>query len=185
MATRREVREAFYSELDSAAAGYNVTVTQEQPNLEEDLPALKHNDLYREVTLNRGNAPTSVTTDADGVQEYTYSSQMEAQFTLTIVTADEQVKEDLYEQVRSYFEAYTHPIKDASDLQTDAYRIEVGDSEPNDMLERSPRARADTLTVNVFFERMFTEDVDPTTDVVQNVDSDNDGTIDNTYTTIQ
>jgi hypothetical protein len=30
---------------------------------------------------------------------------------------------------------------------------------------------------------MFTEDVDPTTDVVQNVDSDNDGTVDNTYTT--
>jgi len=185
MATRRDVREAFYAELASAAAGYDVTVTQEQPNLEEDLPALKHNDLYREVTLNRGNAPTSVTTDADGEQEYTYSSQMEAQFTLTIVAADEQKKEDLYEQVRSYFEAYTHPIKDASDLQMDVYHIEVGDSEPNDMLERSPRARADTLTVNVFFERMFTEDVDPTTDVVQNVDSDNDGTIDETYTTTQ
>lgn len=183
MATRRDVREQFYDELNSAVVGYGVTVTQEQPNLEEDLPAVKHNDLYRKVTINRGNAPTDVTVDADGEQKYTYSSQMEAQFTLTIVSDSEQEKENIYEQVRAYFEAYTHPLKDASSLQTDVYRIEVGDSEPNDMLERSPRARADTLTVNVFFERFFTQDVDPTTDVVQNVDSDNDGTIDNTYTT--
>lgn len=165
MATRRQIREAFYAELATAASEYTVSIGQDEPNSEEELPAIRHNDLYRELRINRGNAPTRVTRDSDGDQEYIYSSQMEAQFTLTVISDDEQEKEDLYEDVRSHFEAYTHPIKDASDLQTDVYRIEVTDAESVDMTDRQPRARGDALEVNVFFERLYTQDVTPTTEV--------------------
>lgn len=185
MATRRDIREAFYAELETAASGHVTasSIGQDHPNSDEDLPAIVHNDDYRHVPMNRSASPTRVTTDTDGEQTYTYSRIVQAQFLVTIVSDDEQEKEDAYEAVRSYFEPYSTPVKDASSLQTDAFRIEVEDATSRDFTDREPASRGDSLAINISFERLYDTDVDPTTTVEQNVDGDNDGTIDETYTT--
>lgn len=184
MATRRQVREAFYAELETAADPHVTNVGQDHPNDDEDLPAIVHNDDYRKVPMNRGQGPTDVTLDGDGNEiEHIFTSLIEAQFVVTVLADDEQVKEDAYEAVRSHFEEYTHPVKDASALQSDVYRIEVQDSSSQDFEEREPIARGDSLSINVSFKRFYAKSVDPTTEVQQNVDADNDGTDDNNYTT--
>lgn len=185
MATRRQVREAFYGELESAANGLVPAgqITQEYPNSEEDFPAIVHNDSYRSVPMNNGTGPAEVTTDSDGEQTYHYVDLMQAQFSLLVVSQDEQEKEDIYEAVRAYFEAYTHPTKDESTIQEDVHRVEVNDATSDDTTERDPPARGDRLSINVGYKRFTDRDVTPTTEVTTNVDADNDGTTDDTYTT--
>jgi hypothetical protein len=204
MATRRAVRESFYDELGSAVGSLVDTgnVSQEEPNSTEDLPAVVHDDDYRPVPMNNKSAATDVATDSNGVSKVTFSTPMEARFTLTILAQDEQLKEDIYESVRSYFEDYTYSAShfpDPSEIQTDVHHVEVRDSNSNDLTEREPPARADVLLVTLGYERLKTGvrsdladgsgDEDFTFDTIEevehNVDADNDGTVDNTYTTTE
>lgn len=185
MATRRQVREAFYGELETAVSGLvpPSNIGQDDPDSDEDLPNIVHSDSYRKVPMNRGAAPVKVTEGTDGEEEYTYVSMMQARFTVSVYSDDESEKEDIYEALRQYFEAYTHPVKDASSIQSDVHRVEVQDSNSDDLTDRDPVARGDRLAINLGFQRFYTQDVDPTTEVNQSVDADNDGTTDNTYTT--
>lgn len=185
MATRREVRESFYSELETAASGHLTAddITQEQPNSREDLPRLVHSDRYRPIPMNRGAAPVDVNEDSVGVQERLYTKIVQAQFVLNVLSDNEQEVEDIYEAVRSHFDAYTHPFKDASNIQSDIYRVEVQDVNPIDLTDREPPAHGDSLAVNCNFQRFAVEDVDPATDIDHQVDADNDDITDVTYTT--
>lgn len=186
MATRQEIREAFYAELESVAAPTvsSDNIGLEEPNSEEDLPAIVHNDVYRPVPINRGTAPIRVTTDSDGVQERIYPSHMQVQFTLTILDQDESVVESVYESIRSHFDEYTKPIRDASEIQSDVHRVEVQESLPNNLTDRTPPAHGDALVINLGYQRKTVESVDPATEVTHQVDGNDDDTIDETYTTI-
>lgn len=181
MATRREIRETFYDELDTATTV--ATITQQSPNSVEELPAITHTHQTREDVMNRGTAPTSVTTDEEGDQTYTYSELLETQFTVTMLSDDVQEQEDVYEDVHSHFKRYDNQLKSPSSLHEDVYRVNVADVQPNDMVERQPRVRGDALTVSVFYQQFYEQDVNPTTGVALNVDADNDGVADETYTT--
>lgn len=185
MASRRNIREAFYAELETAASGFvpASNIGEEEPDSDEDLPAIVHSDNYRRNPMNRSAAPTDTTTDTDGTQEEIYSRMMQAQFSVTVVSDDESEKEDIYEAVRTHFEAYTTPVKDASSLQADAHRVEVNDATSRDDPDREPTARGDSLSINVGFQRKYIRDVDPTTTVELDVDVDDDGTIDISNTT--
>lgn len=185
MATRREIREAVYGDLETAVAGLvdPEDIGQEYPNEGENLPAVVHTDNYRSVPMNTNTGIADTTVDADGVQEEIYSSLMEARFSVLVVSDDEQEKEDIYEAVRTHFEAYEYPTKDTDDLHTEVNTVRVNDSNSEDSEDRDPPARGDRLAVNVQFERFYVRDVTPATEVQQNVDADNDGTDDTTYTT--
>ena len=185
MATRRQIRESFYSELETAASGLVTAsaIGQEYPNEDEDLPAIVHRDNYRDVPMNTKTGIADTTEDSDGVQEEIYSQLMEARFSLLVVSDDEQEKEDIYETVRTYFEEYEYPVKDASSLHADVNTVRVNDANSEDSEERDPPARGDRLAVNVQFERFYVRDVTPATEVEHNVDADNDGTDDITNTT--
>lgn len=185
MATRRNIREAFYADLETAASGLvdSGSIGQEYPNEDEALPAIVHTDNYRDVPMNTKTGIVDTTTDSSGVQEEIYSQVMEARFSVLAVSDDEQEKENIYEAVRTHFEEYEFPVKPASDLHADVNTIRVNDSNSEDTEDRDPPARGDRLAVNVQFERFYVRDVTPATEVEQNVDADNDGTDDTTYTT--
>lgn len=176
MVTRRTVRETFYTALEDAADGLVSAsdISQERPESDEKLPCIVHNDNYRPVPMNRGNAPTDVIRDESGaVVGEVYTTIIEAQFDVTVLSDDESEKEDIYEAVRSYFEPFTH-YKSARSLQSDVFRIEVDDSSSNDLTDRNPIGRGDTLAVRLQFERHYTDDVTPVDTVDQTVDIDGD-----------
>lgn len=185
MATRRDVREAFYAALETAVDGLvpASNVSQEHPNSEEDLPAVVHNDNYRKVPMNRGASPTDIETDSDGnVTALVFTTMMQAQFNVTVLSDDESEKEDIYEAVRTHFEPYTH-FKDTSQLQADVHRVEVEDVSSDDLTERDPTARADTLTINLGFERFYAQSVDHIDSIDQSIDvEDSIEEINNTIT---
>lgn len=190
MATRREIREAFYAQLETAVAPHipASNISQEQPDDEEDLPAIVHNDNYRDVPMNRGNGPTKVERSNSGIiTSISWSDIQQARFSVTVIAEDEQLKEDAYEDLVSFFGAYEHPFKDTSNLHNDAYRIQVGDTSSTDSENRDPKAFGDAVTIDVSFERYHTQTVDEDYIAIEEVnhliDADNDGTTDETYTT--
>lgn len=185
MATRRQIREAFYSELETSVSGLvqSSSIGQEYPNEDEALPAVVHTDNYRDVPMNTKSGIVDTTVDSEGVQEEIYSQLMEAQFSLLVASDDEQEKEDIYEAIRTHFEEFEFPVRDATSLHADVNTIRVNDSNSDDSEERDPPARGDRLAVNVQFERFYVRDVTPATQVEHNVDVDNDGTDDITNTT--
>jgi hypothetical protein len=191
MATRRQIREAFYSELETAATPHISAdrITQESPNSAEELPTIVHNDAYREDIYHTGSGPTNVTTDANGnVDSITYKKMMEAVFGLLIQDPDEQAKETLYEAVRSHFERYETPLVDESTIQSDIHDISVTSSISEDQDDREPRVRGDRLQIMVGYKRdrvTLTRgtDFESIADVEHLIDADNDGTVDETYNT--
>lgn len=183
MATREAVREAFYDELEIAVNGLlsDDDITQQYPDSEEELPKIVHNDNYRKIPMNAHTGPTQVERDVVGEQAYIYPTLMEAQFTVIVVAADEGVKEQLYEAVRSYFEDYEKPIKDESSIQTDVFDVDVGDVSSQDSEERDPPSRGDSMRISVSYQRLGKRDVTPTESVDGGIDVGNDGTEDITY----
>jgi len=205
MASRRDVREAFYAELDTAADTLvpSDNIGQEEPNSREELPAIVHNDNYRSVPMHNMSAPTDVDRNNSGAVKALYFSRtMQARFSLTILDEDEQSKEDIYEAVRGYFEDYMHSAEyfpDPSEIQSDVHDVDVTDADSQDFTERDPPMRGDVLQVDLGYERIKqvvrndlagnNEYPDPDStfenieEVTHNVDADNDGTTDETYTT--
>lgn len=173
MATRRQLREAFYSHLETSASGLlpAENIGQEYPDTTEDLPAIVHGDNYRPVPMNTKTGPKDKNVDdVNDIVTYLYSVPMQAQFTVVIKAASEGTKEDIYESVRSYFEEFTLPIRDASEIQSDAWRVEVLDAASRDDEDREPVSRGDALTVNVNYERIYERDEDGIIDVQETFD---------------
>jgi hypothetical protein len=190
MATRKQIREAFYAELETAADGLvpAADITQEYPESQENLPAIVHDDAYRPIPMHNNSAATGVVLNGDGsVDKYEYSKPMQAQFTVLVLSADELEKEDIYEAVSSHFEEYTLPIADASSIHSDAYRVELLDVNSQDDEDREPIARGDAMTIHLDFERIYERDVDDIEDVQHEVDAGTtdtgDGITDITRTT--
>lgn len=190
MATRRQVREAFYADLETAVGVGTANelvpasnIGQEYPNSEEELPAVVHNDNYRPVPMNTKGSIVGVYTDTSGTQAEVYVELMQAQFSLLVVSDNEQEKEDIYEAVRTHFGEYQYPVKDESTLQQHVHRVEVQDATSQDTEDRDPPARGDRLAVNVGFQRFYTKDTTPIEEVNANFDADDDGTDDYTTTT--
>lgn len=186
MATRKQVREAFYTELETAASGTNVEaddIGQEYPNEPEELPAIAHTDRYRLVPMNTNTGPVDTQQGADGTEALIYSEVMEAQFMVVVVSDDEAEKESVYEAVRSHFGDFTTPVRDAEELHADIDRVEVLDADPADSESRDPPMRGDRLDITLLFERFYTRDTTPATEVQHNVDVNLDGTTDESRTT--
>lgn len=186
MATRRQIREAFYADLETAVSGHLGAddVMQEQNEDEEVLPRVVHNDDYRKVPMNQGSAaPTRVARDGnDDATEEFFTTMHEAVFEVLVVSESEQTKEDIYEDVRTYFEKYEHPAWDASDIQTDVAWVRVLDSASEDDGDHEPIARGDRLEIRLTFQRDLGKTDTAIQSVDTNVDADNDGTTDATFT---
>lgn len=178
MATRRDVREAFYGELESAASAHLSAgdIGQEYPNSEEDLPAIVHNDNYRDAQArwNSTSAPVDVTANGDGTYDVKYALMKQAHFTVLIVSDDEQEKEDIYEDVSAYFEKFEHPRWDPSSIQTDVHDVDVTSTNSQDSQSRDPPARGDVLTIKLGYKKFTAITVDDISEVNAAFDVDDD-----------
>lgn len=184
MATRREIRSAFYDALESATDGLLPadSITEESPDNVEDLPTVVHSDNYRPVPMNTNSAPVD-TRDEGTSTVLIYSALEQARFDVTVVSVDEDEKEDIYQAIVDYFEPFEYPIKDESTLQADVSDVTTGDVNSNDQTDRDPIARGDTLRIDVQFEKFYEVEHDDVSTVNHAVDADTDGTTDNDYTT--
>lgn len=170
MATRREIREAFQTHLKQSTT-LTDNVGQEQPESEEELPALVYRGSYRKIALNGASgAPSDVNTDSNGnVTQEIYETVHEASFGVGVFDVDEQRREDIYEDVRSYFEKYELPAWDVSTIQGDINTIRVLDSDPEDDPDRTPSQRGDRLIIRLQYTRQHIKDVDHVSTVDQSI----------------
>lgn len=191
MATRRDIREAFYSHLETAVGAGTASelvtannIGEEQPESEEDYPAIVHRDDWRKIYINDGSsAPTELIRDSNGnVTTEVYETFHEGSFGVGMLDPDESHREDVYEAVRSYFEKYEERPWDESNIQADVEWVNVLDADSRDDPDAMPTIRGDRLIIRLGFSRAHTRDVDPMTTVSTDVDADNDGTTDETYT---
>lgn len=208
MANRRDIREAFYNELELAISGLSAItagdISQEFPESAEEFPRIVHNDNYRQSPMNRASAgPHDVETDTNGNEAaFIFYSMMGAQFGVVVIHDDEQSKEDIYEAVRRHFERYEHQWWNESDIQSDVHEVDVRDATSEDDENREPIARGDRILVRLGYTRDYRvvredlagttgwEDFDATyadniEDVEHAIDMGPNGTTDETYTTTQ
>jgi hypothetical protein len=187
MATRKDIRENFYAELEAAASGLVAadSISQEYPESAEELPTIVHNDNYRRVPMNNKTGPSDIDRSGTGVTLY-YSLPMEAQFSVLMVAAGELVKEDIYETVRSHFEEFSVPVRSPSEIHGDVHRVEVLDASSRDDEDREPVSRGDSLTISLGYERIVAREEDEVDSIDQNfdvaTDAAGDGTVDITHT---
>lgn len=169
MATRKQIREAFYSHLETAVSGYvePSNIGEEEPETEEEHPSLVHNDDYRKIEMNQASgAPSDVLYDSNGnATTEIYKSVHEGSFGVVIEDHDEQRKESIYEALRSYFEKYEFQGWDASTVQSDIEGIRVLDANSEDDTDSSPTVRGDRIIIRIQFVREHQKDVDATTSV--------------------
>lgn len=169
MATRQDIREAFYSHLETAANPHVPAddISQEYPDDEENYPSIVHNDDYRKVPLNQASgAPSDIEYDSNGdaISEV-YDKVREASFGVAILDYDEQRKENTYESIVDYFEKFEEPAWDASTIHSDINQIRVLDANSEDNHDSTPTTRGDRLIIRLEFTREHVKDVDPTTSV--------------------
>lgn len=173
MATRKDIREAFYSHLETAVDGLvdPLNIGQEEPDSEEDHPAIVHNDDYRKVPLNDGSsAPTElIRNDSGEVIEEVYESYHEASFGVAIFDHDEQRKENIYEALRSYFEKFEERPWPSSTIQSDCEWVEVLNASSTDDTSANPTVRGDRLIIRLGFARQHGHEVEPTRSVNRTV----------------
>lgn len=188
MATRRDIREAFYAELESAAAGHVAAdnIRGENPESEEQLPSIVHDDAYRKRPINMASdAPIDVQRDMSGdATAETHGSLHDAQFSLLLWFTDEDAKEDCYEAVRSYFEKYevSSSTWDPADIQSDVKWVRVEDATSQNDEDIDPVRHGDRLLVQLTFLRTYDNTGTAVQSVTTDVDADNDGTTDATWT---
>ncbi|WP_226041172.1 hypothetical protein [Natrinema sp. DC36] len=164
MATRRNIRTAFYDGLEVASNGLvdPDNIGEEEPNEEEDYPAIIHSDDHRKVRMNEGSgAPSDLVRDSNGdvIQEI-YTNVHEGSFGVMIQGMDENLREDVYEAVHSYFEKYEHPAWDETDIHTDVKWVKVLDSNSEDNTDGSPTVRGDNLIIRIGYTKEHVKDVE-------------------------
>jgi hypothetical protein len=201
MATRADIRDAFTNELLTAAGTYDVTdavgnvvdtvtlaaedIGLRDPEQAESLPQIVYHDDYRKVTYNGvGTGPQKVVRDDSGVvQREDRYEYVEAQFIIDVRAANEVEKEPIYEALRRRFARYQFDPWPLTDIHPDADDIDVVDASTRDTGDTEDVIRGDQLEVRIEFHRAYEDFPETIETIVQKNDADNDGTIDETYTT--
>lgn len=162
MATRKDIRVIFVTELKSAVSGLvpadDVRLIKND-NQESD-PAVVYTEDYRRLHINgAGSGPSKVERDGNGdVTKEIYEEYNEAMFVVHIRSGDEQAKEDIYEAVHSHFNKYQFAPWESRDLNPDLWNIHVEEINSQDDSDSERTTRSDV--VQVFFK--FTRDYELT-----------------------
>lgn len=204
MATRAEIKDAFMTEIETATGTYDVTdengnvvdtVTLDASNIllrhprpSEEYPQVVYHEDYTRVTYNGvGRAPHAYEYNNDGsVAAALYHGFEEAQFLVDVrVGGDnaEMRKEPIFEDIRRAFGKYDNGAWPASDFHGDAKNVYVVSSSTADSGDVEDVIRGDQIDVRVVYKRVYRDEQKNIDTVESKVDSDNDGTVDDTYTT--
>lgn len=199
MATRREIREAFYDVLYAAASG-NHTVTYDNGDTETitvgsddvtymhpepssgektiDTPRVAYDERYRRVRYNGAGAGPAVTTyNNDGtVDREIWREYVEAQFTVEIFADNIILKEPIYEDVRRIFQQYAFGGWNVHNIHGDIIDVEVLGANPINMTEQEDVLRGDRVEISITFYR----DYEFSTSVIDTIEHNVEGFV---YTT--
>lgn len=179
MATRRQLRDAFFTELANAAVGTHTvdygsegsdTVTVEADDiglvgsfdLEDPLPKIVYREAYRDILYNGvGAGPHTVERDQNGdVVKSIWREYIEAQFIIEVRTNDELQKEIIYETIRAAFGKYQFGHWPEGDLHSDVFNVQVLDAQDTDDPAAETPIRGETLEVRISFTRDFELETD-------------------------
>jgi hypothetical protein len=188
MASRRQIKDAFYDALVNAAATtHTVTyedqttedvtvpesrVTRLNPDFTEELPAVAYDSTYITDTYNGvGAAPDNIEYDDNGViQREEYREYVTGQFNVYVAAYSEVVKEPIYEAIRREFGQYDTSATRTSDFHTDVHKITVTDTSSADAPSEEVAIRGDQLSISVSFYRNY----DTIDDVLESVENTTD-----------
>jgi hypothetical protein len=175
MATRGDIKDAFYEALSSVSGSYDVTdgdgnvvetvtlapedITLRSPNDEERLPQIVYHDDYRPLRFNPvGSSPDEQFDNGDGTATEIWYDHREALFTIDIRGHDESAKEPIYEAVFDRFGRYRHGAWDSTDFHPDVHWVRANDSVSADTGTVDSTIRGDQIEVRIAFRRSFTRD---------------------------
>lgn len=191
MATRKTIRENFYTELkDSLNVGTGSELVAEDdigvhfPRDLENLPYVVYTDDYRRLRFNgAGGGPHEVERSGGQVDNEVFYEYMEAQFRVHIAESTETAKEDIYEAVRSHFQKFQFRPWDPRDVQSDMRLIEVQDSTSQDQQDVEDTIYTDVVVILITFVRKYSQSGTNITQVNLENDADLDsGTAGENYT---
>jgi len=174
MAKRRQIRDAVYDELVSAATGsYTVTfddgstvtqdVTESDVNLfnpegYEDIPGVLYapqSTRHREFN-GVGTAPDYIKYDDLGNVEYSQWTEHIESFYLLYVRAQTPAhREPIYESVYRQFEKYEHGNWPANDVHDDVEKVWVEESNPANSPDEEDAIWGDQIALYVRWKRKF------------------------------
>lgn len=201
MATRGDIRDAVYSEMQKVAGTYDVTdadgnvvdtteltadnITLRHKEEFETEPQIVYHDTYTRIVYNgTGAGPDMIEYNPDGtVAAEVWREYIEAQFLIDVRASSEAAKEPIYEALRSRLGQYEHTPWPEADVHPDITDIFVADARTVDTGDIESAIRGDQLEVRVEFHRDYTFSTDNIEAVNTGIDVDNDGTIDYTYQT--
>lgn len=192
MATRRDIRDAFYDELETGAIkshtvsyGDGTTdqlsvgsddISLQFPEDTEAYPHIIYNDNYRLLEYNGvGAGPDWVERDSSGrVVEERWREYIEGQFLVQVRAQNDIEKEPIYESIRTQFAQYKFGPWDPTDVHNHIIDINVRDSQSADVGDVEDRIRGDTIEVRVKFFREYTFSTDNIDQINLEVDADLD-----------
>jgi hypothetical protein len=202
MATRGQIKDSFYDELVSAATGtFDVTdangnvedtITVEaddvsiiNPETPENVPGVVFDDAYTPLTYNGvGRSENIVQYTQSGDEDtYIYHEYRRGQFDVSIQAPYESAKEPIYEAVHTVFHQYQFGPWNSRDFQSECIDIRVDETTRTDSGDAEDIIRGDTMTVLVDYYRQYEFSTQNIDEVVSQIDADNDGTVDSTYST--
>lgn len=180
MATKNQIRQAFYTALTGAVSGLvpsdNVKLLNQDDG--ENVPAVVYSVSDSPFAFNEvGAGPHEVVKQNDVVQYTEVHEYREAQFFVYIRSDTRTEADSIEDAIHDEFGKYrSRHIAKTEDFHTDAKRIEV--NEINDSGDPNAEPSFDGTVMNVFiiFKRVYTKNVVP----IEEVNHDVEG---QTYTT--
>lgn len=205
MATRRAIKDVFYSELNGLAGNYTAdygggdteSVTLDADDIgvqrsgdDSSLPSIHYLDNYRRVNWNgAGAGPVAVEYDSnDDVTRSVWREYIEAQFLVHVRGGNDVIIEPIYETVRDHFGKYQFANWSVKSLHADIIRINIEDATSIPVGSSENPEAVENLEVYITFQRDYEitsdGDVENIDQINHEVDSDLDtGTSGLTYTT--
>lgn len=200
MATRADIKDAFYDRVSDLSGDYTVTrgdgstytVTLEpddirliHPEKPETLPQVVYSDNYTTLQINDAGAAADMIArdESDHVDYKEWREYVQATFIVTVRAANDLEKEPIYEEIRRSFGELSLGGWDASALHDDVIEVNVDSGQSIDTGEAEDVIRGDQFEIQITFYRSYQFEADLIEEVDTMVDADDDGTVDYIYTT--
>jgi len=164
MATQKDIRFTIYDEFETVLDGLVSpdTITDEMPHKPEQYPAVVHSYETSELNWNRNmSGVTDTQRDTDGNATALESTTLHrATFDLTVAALSKSEESTIHTTLKNYFQKYTKDLYDESDIHTDIFNVEVGESTEVNAPDRQQKTYGHNFTLTIDFERFETKDVD-------------------------
>lgn len=201
MATRGDIKDAFYDELVTNVTGtYDITdsggtvvdtITIEEadialinPETSEKNPGIVFDDFYTPITFNGVGGGLYRVEESGGTEDfYEFREYRRGQFDVFVQAPSEAAKEPIYEAMHRTFHTYQFSEWFTSSFQSDVIDIRVESTVGNDAVDAEDIIRGDSMTVLVDYYRTYEFTTDNIDEIVSQIDADNDGTIDINFST--